>query len=133
MPKEELAEKQNEILKKEKWIIEGFGTFDTIMQRIDAADTIILIDHPLIIIYWRSLKRKIKNIFTKTDDLPEGTSFLRIALLQLKSIWPVHKNVMPRIVAKISKQKDSKLVVHIKSPKELADFKKTLNPEIRKR
>ena len=69
VPKDEQRKVQNDLVKEEKWIIDGNygGTMDI---RINAADTIIFLDFPRIICVFRAFKRII-NIEIKQDRIWE--------------------------------------------------------------
>ena len=73
-PLAELKKKRNEILATNRWIIDGWSSWDLIAERFEAADTIIFADYSIHIHYWRAFKRQIKAIFTPRLDLPEDCS-----------------------------------------------------------
>ncbi|WP_280770980.1 topology modulation protein [Salipaludibacillus daqingensis] len=68
---ETFCNKQEALVKKNKWIIEGnYGsTFDL---RAQEADTIIYLELPLRICLYRVLKRWIMNIGNNRDDMGQG-------------------------------------------------------------
>src|SRR3954469_9956914 len=49
-----------DLLRKDEWIIEGFGDVASAWERFSRADTLIYIDLPLVTHYWRVTKRLIK-------------------------------------------------------------------------
>jgi adenylate kinase family enzyme len=61
------------IRNNERWIIEG-SYLDTSDIRLKAADTIIFLDMPALVCFWRVLNRKIKYKYNRHMrlDLPEG-------------------------------------------------------------
>lgn len=74
--KEKPAELRRLILQRlirnnEKWIIEG-TYLDTSDIRLKAADTIIFLDMPASVCFWRVLNRKFKYHRESRPDLPEG-------------------------------------------------------------
>ena len=56
------------IIAKDSWIIEGFGTHETLYQRLRASDTSIYIDLPYLVSYWFVTKRLFEGMLEK----PEG-------------------------------------------------------------
>lgn len=68
---EEFRQKQEEIVLKKEWIIEGnyTGTFDI---RIPHADTIIYLELPLLVCLYRVVKRRIENHGKTRSDMTVG-------------------------------------------------------------
>ena len=57
-PRDEWAKVQEELVKKERWIIDGdLGPYDAAEVRLRAADTIIFLDFSLVRCAWRALLR----------------------------------------------------------------------------
>ena len=38
--------RHQELISNERWIIDGFGTWETVLSRLDAADTVVHVDLP---------------------------------------------------------------------------------------
>jgi adenylate kinase family enzyme len=121
-PYDEIKMKHDKILSQESWIIDGWGTFDLIEERFIASDTIIFVDHPLLIHYWWALKRQFACIFAPRPDGPEGCPMLPVTWVLLKMIWNIHYRVRPRLLDLVNSHRTNKQVVHITSPKELRLF-----------
>ena len=121
-PYAEIKVRHDSILAQEKWILDGWGPWDLIEQRFQAADTIIFVDLPLRVHYWWSIKRQLAYIFTPRVDGPEGCPMLPVTGRLLKMIWRIHYQLRPRLVALIEHQRADKQVVHITSPKTLRAF-----------
>jgi adenylate kinase family enzyme len=119
---EEIKSQHDYILSEERWIIDGWGPFDLIEARFSAADTIIFVDHPLVIHYWWSLKRQFACIFAPRPDGPEGCPMLPMTWPLLKMIWNINYQARPRLLDLINSFCDTKQVFHITSPKELQSF-----------
>lgn len=58
-PSEEIKREHDRILAQEYWIIDGWGGFDLIEARFEAADTIILVDLPLAIHYAHDISESV--------------------------------------------------------------------------
>jgi adenylate kinase family enzyme len=57
-PPAEWVQVQQEIIRQEKWIMDGdLGPYDVVEERLRAADTIVLLDFPLLRCAWRALRR----------------------------------------------------------------------------
>jgi adenylate kinase family enzyme len=63
MPKDRWREVQRELVRSERWIIDGdLGPYDVLEVRLRAADTVILLDFPLWRCAWRALRRSRENL-----------------------------------------------------------------------
>jgi len=122
VPKEEYNFKHTNLLSKSKWIIDGFGHWDSIEARFQEADTIIYVDHPIWVHYWWATKRQLKCLFLERPDGPVGCPMLPVTLRLYKMIWDIDKNSKPKILQLIETNKSDKKVIHIGSPKELKSF-----------
>jgi len=121
-PYDEVKTEHDRLIAQERWIIDGWGTFDLIEGRFKEADTIIFVDHPLFVHYWWALKRQFACIFASRIDGPEGCPMLPMTIPLLKMIWTIHFRLRPRLLELINRYRPGKQVIHIKSPKELQLF-----------
>ncbi|MBT4889069.1 MAG: flagellar protein FlaR [Rhodospirillales bacterium] len=123
-PEAEYTLLHENFLKSEKWIIDGFGPWNSITQRMAAADTIIFVDHPLWVHFWWATKRQIKSIIFGRPDGPIGCPMLSVTFKLYKLIWQLHFETRPKLMNTINKHKNGRGIFHIKSPRELAKFQK---------
>lgn len=115
--------KHNALLATEKWIIDGFASWDTIKTRFEKADTIIFVDHPLWVHYYWAIKRQFITIFKPRPDFPSGCPMLPKTKELFLMMWRIHKELRPRLIKLIEKHKNKGCsVFHIRSPRELRDF-----------
>jgi adenylate kinase family enzyme len=121
-PLSEVREKHDEILSTEKWIIDGWGTWDLITRRFEAADTIIFIDFPLALHYRWAFKRQFKSIFVPRADLPENCPMLPKTLELVRLMWMIHRQMRPRLKSMVESFKGRKLVIEIRSIGDLRRF-----------
>ena len=121
-PVNEVKQRHDEILQLERWIIDGWGTFELIEARFNAADTIIFVDLPLIIHYWWSIKRQVKCIFVPRVDGPEGCPMLPVTWPLLKMIWRIHFHLRPTLLRMVCSHEAEKQVFHLTSPKQIRLF-----------
>ena len=123
-PADEFDQQHDDLIQRDRWIIDGFATWDSIERRFDAADTIILVDHPLWVHYWWAIKRQFMCIFRPRPDFVENCPMLPKTWVLLKMIWHINKNSLPRLIEMIHAKRGRKKVFHIRSPKQLRRFVK---------
>jgi len=121
-PYAEVKTEHDRLIAQERWIIDGWGTFDLIETRFKEADTIIFVDHPLFVHYWWALKRQFACIFAPRMDGPDGCPMLPMTIPLLKMIWNIHFHLRPKLLELVNRYRSGKQVIHIKSPKELRLF-----------
>lgn len=118
-PEHEYDEKHRALIAKERWLVDGFGSWPSILERFSAADTIIFVDHPIWIHYWWATKRQIKSIFGGRPDGPEGCPMLPVTLKLYRMMWHLHRDTRPKLLELVQQLSPSKRVIHIRSPREL--------------
>jgi adenylate kinase family enzyme len=60
---ERWATTQRELVSGERWILDGdLGPYDDLPVRLRAADTVIVLDFPLLLCVWRALRRSRENL-----------------------------------------------------------------------
>ena len=118
-PKKEFERLHDELIAKNAWIIDGFANWESIEKRCAAADTIILIDHPLRIHYWWAIKRQFMCLFSPRPDFVPGCPMLPMTGKLLKMIWQIHKQLRPKLIDLVSSYRETKWVYHVRSPAEL--------------
>jgi adenylate kinase family enzyme len=111
------------MLGRQSWIIDGFGPWEEIEKRFDLADTIIFVDHPLWLHYWWATKRQIASIFRARPDGPEGCSLLPVTFRLYGMMWWLRRDMRPKLLAAIEAYRRTKLIFHIRSPRELSAFR----------
>ena len=122
---EEFKQRHEEWLGRERWIIDGWGPWEAIEARFEAADTIIFVDHPLSTHYWWAFKRQFKCLFRPRPDGPEGCPMLPMTWQLIKMIWNIHWSARPRLMRLVDTFRASKQVVSLRSPREMRQFIQT--------
>ena len=118
--KEEFKDKVNEIIAKNYWIIDG-NYQSTLEQRIQACDTIFLLDFPLDVCLAGALSR----IGKKRDDLPWIEEEADEEFIDFIKNFPIDN--LPYIY-KLLGQYDNKNIIIFKSRKQMQEYiKKNLN------
>jgi adenylate kinase family enzyme len=124
-PVDEFRQKHEELLALDRWIIDGWGSWQDIEARFQAADTIIIVNHPLIIHYWWALKRQFKCLFRPRPDGPEGCPMLPMTGKLMRMIWDIHHTGRPQLLLLVETFRNTKRIIHITSPHQLRDFLQT--------
>ena len=122
VPDAEFERTHDEILARDSWIIDGFGTYPTYLRRLEAADTIILIDLPLWRHYCWTARRNFLSAFRPPLGFPERTPLVRNTFKIAKFVWWVHKNFTPTNRRMLEKYAATKNVFHLRSPREIRSF-----------
>lgn len=122
--REEFNRRHNTLLIGNKWIIDGFASWESIELRFEAADTIILIDHSLWLHYFWALKRQFLCLFRPRPNFVESCPMLPMTWKLLKMIWQIHWELRPRLIELANSYRERKWVYHIHSPSELRELVK---------
>ncbi len=121
-PLDEFRRQHEQLITQERWIIDGWGPFDTMGARFALADTIIVVDHALYVHYWWALKRQFKTIFRPRPDGPEGCPLLPMTWQLLKMMWRIQTDGRPELLRLVDSFRNQKRIIHIRSPRELHQF-----------
>lgn len=119
VPHDEYVKAHTELLGRDAWIIDGFGTVDSAWERFSKADTLIHVDLPLITHYWWVTKRLIKGFYAVPEGWPENSPIWRSTMNSYGVLWPCHRELTPRYRQLIGDMATSKRVHHLKSPAEM--------------
>ena len=122
VPHEEYVAAHRELLAKESWIIDGFGDVPTAWERFGAADTLVYVDLPLPLHYWRVTKRLIKGLFADPEGWPKGSPLWRSTMSSYKVIPLCHRHLTPRYRELVAEMAGTKRVAHLRSPRDVAAF-----------
>ena len=122
VPYEEYKVAHDQLLQQEQWIVDGFGSLDTVWERLDVADTLVYLDMPVLRHYWWVTKRFFKGWFVPPESWPENTPLLKGTLNSYNTVWLCHKKLTPRYRAYVNKAQETKQVYHLRSPKDVEMF-----------
>ena len=73
VPHDEYVASHRALLGQDTWIIDGYGDTATAWERFGRADTLVYVDLPLPVHYWRVTKRLIKGLFADPEGWPEDS------------------------------------------------------------
>jgi adenylate kinase family enzyme len=126
--KEEQIQVQNELVKKEEWIIDG--NYNSTMDiRLNAVDTIIFVDISRIICIYRVFKRLIQYRGKTRPDMADGVNE-RLDLDFLRWVWDYPKTKKPIVLKKLELLPHDKKVIILKSPREVQLFLDKVKAEL---
>jgi adenylate kinase family enzyme len=111
-----------DLLRRDAWIIDGYGTTATAWERFAAADTLIYIDLPLPIHYWWVTKRLITGQFKTPEGWPDNSPIWHSTMHAYKVAWLCHRYLTPKYRQLVAEAAASKRVHHLTSKREIADF-----------
>lgn len=126
----EVARICDDFAAKDRWIIDGFGPWESVVRRFELADTIIFIDFPLWIHYWWAAERHIAAEKGLIVEGPPGCDYRGKTREMFEILWHVDQNIRPKIIQEIEKLRGTKNIVELKSPEEMAEWLKYLNGSI---
>ena len=116
VPHNEYVELHRALLGQDAWIIDGYGDTITAWERFDRADTLVYVDLPLPLHYWRVTKRLIKGPFADPEGWPKDSPLWSSTLLSYKVIPLCHRYMTPKYRQLVADMAASKRVHHLKSP-----------------
>jgi adenylate kinase family enzyme len=119
---DEYLQAHAELLRRDAWIIDGFGTIETAWERFARADTLVHIDLPLAIHYWWVTKRLLKGLYVAPEGWPANSPLWRSTMSSYRVVWPCHRHLTPRYRQLVGEMAGSKQVHHLRSPAEMAAF-----------
>jgi adenylate kinase family enzyme len=107
----------------DQWIIDGFGPWDQIEERARLADTIIFVDHPIWVHFWWACERQIAAALgEQRRGGPPDCDLRDVTKQMFETLWWVHENLRPKLVALVETYRATKMVIWIQSSEELDMF-----------
>jgi len=77
VPEEDYLAAHSDLISRDEWIIDGFGSVDTAWERFERADTLIHVDLPLARHALWVTKRLAKGMFVAPEGWPAGSPMWR--------------------------------------------------------
>ena len=122
-PEEEVARELREVISQDRWLLDGWGPWETIEERFERSDTIIFVDHSLWRHLWWATKRQIKAyLIPNSVEKPEGCDLTSVTWKMYQMIWRIHRDFRPELLRLVEQFKGEKDVYHIRSPRDLKKF-----------
>jgi adenylate kinase family enzyme len=126
VPDEEYKTAHDEILQQDCWIIDGFGSLDTVWSRLEVADTLVYIDLPVLQHYFWVTKRLIKGFWVAPEGYPENSPLVKSTLNAYYIVWLCDKKLTPKYRDYVKKAQATKQVFHLQSTRDLKEFLRSL-------
>ena len=131
VPDEEYRKAHDELLQREAWIIDGFGSVQSAWQRFAAADTLVYVDLPLRVHFLWITKRLLKGMLVNPQGWPEDSPMLSSTLSSYRVLYLCHRHLTPRYRALVAQARAQKRVHHLKSTADMAAFLAAVRGELR--
>jgi adenylate kinase family enzyme len=122
VPEEEFLAAHADVLRSERWIIDGYGGVALAWERFARADTLVHVDLPLATHYWWVTKRLIGGLFAGPKGWPDNTPLWSSSWQSYKVIGSCHRTLTPKYRQLVAEAAATKRVHHLRAPAEMADF-----------
>ncbi|HEY8559314.1 MAG TPA: DNA topology modulation protein [Pyrinomonadaceae bacterium] len=123
-PKDEWRRTVERLLEKDEYVMDG-NFNGTMEMRMQAADTVIYLDFPRTVCFFRALKRIFKYYNKTRPDMGEGCNE-RFDLEFLRWVWNFPEETKPKIEERLKKIGADKKIIRLRSPKEAENFLRNL-------
>jgi adenylate kinase family enzyme len=122
VPPDEYAKAHAELLGRDAWIIDGYGSVKSAWERFDVADTLVYVDLPLSTHFRWVTKRLVQGIFKMPEGWPEGSPMISSTIDSYQVLWRCHKHLTPRYRKLVAEARPHKRVHHLRSRAEIGGF-----------
>ena len=129
VPHEEYLKLHADLLKRDQWIIDGFGSVASAWERFSAADTLVYVDLPLLTHYRWVTKRFLKGLLVNPEGWPKNSPMWSSTLQSYRVLWLCHRGLTPKYRQLVADVSSSKRVHHLKSPAEMKAFLQAVTQE----
>ena len=118
-PRDEWCKLQEELVKRDRWIIDGMYA-RTLEIRAKAADTIVYLDFPSWLSTYRVVKRGISFRGRTRPDMGKGCPE-KVNWEFLKFVWNFRKNKRPGVLATLNGLSGKEVII-LRSPRDVNEF-----------
>jgi adenylate kinase family enzyme len=129
VPDEDYKRAHQKILLTDRWLIDGFGCMETLWLRLDEADSLVFVDLPLHVHFWRVTKRLITGYFKPPESWPEKSPIFKSSMNSYRVLWPCYKYLTPKYREYIEQAQNTKRVYHLRSTEQIAQFLASIESE----
>lgn len=127
VPHDEYLKAHAELLRRDEWIIDGFGSVASAWERFDVADTLVHVDLPLATHFAWVTKRLIKGHFATPEGWPEKSPMWSSTMSSYRVLWPCHRNLTPKYRKLVAEAAASKQVHQLRSAAQIRSFLEAVN------
>jgi len=129
VPHDEYLQAHADLIRREEWIIDGFGGVASAWERFAAADTLVYVDLPLFTHYRWVTKRLIKGLFGTPEGWPENSPMWSSTISSYRVLPLCHRNLTPKYRHLVADAAASKRVHHLRSPAQIRSFLEAVKKE----
>lgn len=129
VPQEEFLQAHADVLRRDTWIIDGYGGTALAWERFAAADTLVYVDLPLLIHYTWVTKRLIKGLFADPKGWPTDSPLWGSTLSSYRVIPLCHRHLTPKYRQLIAEVAATKRVHHLRSAAQIHSFLEAVREE----
>jgi adenylate kinase family enzyme len=122
VPPDEFLKAHAEVLQRDAWIIDGYGSVKLSWERFSVADTLVYVDLPFFVHFSWITKRLLKGLFVTPPGWPGGSPVISSTLSSYRVLWSCHHHLTPKYRALVSEAKARKRVHHLRSAREMSAF-----------
>lgn len=122
LPQAEFKAAHEALLQQDRWIVDGFGSLDTVWERLAVADTLMYLDMPVLRHYWWVTKRFLQSAWVLPAGWPEGSPLLKGTLNSYATVRLCHTKLTPKYREYVEQAQATKQVFHLRSLKDIAQF-----------
>ena len=122
VPHDEYLKAHAELISREEWIIDGFGSVASAWERFAAADTLIHVDLPLLTHYLWVTKRLIKGLFAAPKGWPDNSPLWASTIQSYRVLPRCHRRLTPNYRQLVAEAAASKRFHHLRSPAQIRSF-----------
>ena len=126
VPHAEFKAAHDALLQQDQWIVDGFGSMDTLWNRLAVADTLVYLDMPVLQHYWWVTKRFLQGAWVTPAGWPENSPILRGTLKSYATVRLCHAKLTPRYRDYVETAKATKQVFHLRSRQDITQFYQTI-------
>jgi adenylate kinase family enzyme len=133
IPDEQYSTIHHDILRRDQWIVDGYGSLSSTWERLSAADTLVYIDLPIHAHYWGVTKRFATGLFLSPNGWPVNSPLWESTLDGYQVIGRCHRHLTPRYRQLVADAASSKRVYHLTSRTAMKAFLQSVGDEQRSR
>jgi adenylate kinase family enzyme len=111
-----------DLIRRDAWIIDGFGCEPSAFARFAAADTLVYIDLPLATHYWWVVKRLLKAPFVAPEGWPDNSPMWASTRDSLRVVGLCHRHMTPKYRRLVGEAAASRRVHHLRAPRDMRAF-----------
>lgn len=129
VPHDEYLKAHADLIRRDEWIIDGFGSVASAWERFAAADTLIHVDLPLLTHYRWVTKRLLKGLFASPAGWPDNSPLWASTIQSYRVLPRCHRRLTPRYRQLVADAAASKRVHHLRSPAQIRSFLEAVRDE----